>query len=342
MIARNGWAVILLGVVLLNMGAEVGEDEIAQFRQYDQLSIKELKNEGLARYLELRTIISDSDNLPPPGERVACCALKQIECEVSIPSRIEDLTRVHCVSLVSRSLAMAFARNWEEYYILLSRIVWVRGFVGTTVCTDPLWDWAPNNEWLLTEVTGDLGVPVITVPVGRLPVSKEGQPPIEAKVIPRQEILNCQDKIKSGDVVFIVAFKQNFPYPTKDDSYPAPSKGRVYHVYHQAIAVLDQNNEIALVSCWRDQVRGYPLQDIADPGISGRSFIVGFKIYRMGSRSYKHAIAQIERFNKRHPRKKPYPQPDSLSVDQLYSSANQNTKDLWFGYPTNDYLEQAK
>jgi len=111
------WIVILLGVSLLIMGAAPSEEEMAPFRQLDAKPVAELKNEGLAQLLELRHRFYAATTRPSADTVVAQCALKQIGCEVAIPSRIEDLTKVHCVSIVSRSLAMALARNYQEYYI---------------------------------------------------------------------------------------------------------------------------------------------------------------------------------------------------------------------------------
>ena len=170
------WIVILLGASLLIMGAAPSEEQLAQFRQLDAKPVAELKNVGLAQYLAARTIIQKATTRPSAGDMIAQCALKQARCDVAIPSRTEDLTKVHCVSIVSRSLAMALARNYQEYYIILSRIVWHYGRIGDTACTDPLWDWVPNNDWLLKEMTDKLGVATTSVPVCRLPGPRDKTP----------------------------------------------------------------------------------------------------------------------------------------------------------------------
>ena len=122
--------VILVGFSFLSMAAGPTEGQLAQFRQLDGKPLAELKNESLAQYLAARTVNQKATIRPSAGDMIAQCAMKQAKCEVAIPSRTDDIMKVHCVSIVSRSIAMALARNYESNFILLSRIVFKKGMSG--------------------------------------------------------------------------------------------------------------------------------------------------------------------------------------------------------------------
>jgi len=336
------WVVIILGVLLLNMGAVLTEEQLALFHQLDSKSVAELGNKGLAQYLSLRTVVHDATTRPSAGEMIAHCALKQMQCQVAIPSRTEDLTKVHCVSIVSRSLAMALARDWDEYYILLSRIVYKQGMIDRPVCTDPIVDWVPNNAWALVDLTAPkyLAVEPVEVPVLKMAsLQQDNLETIPVKMIALQDMMQCVDVIHPGDIVFILAFRHFQPYVSESNPVPVSTRDKVYHVYHQAIAARDENNEVVLVSNWRGEVKGFPLKDLTDPAVSKRNFIVGFKIFRVNTKVYEKAAERIAAYHKRYTcnkKIKVFPHPDPESVDLNFTD-NKDLRGLWFGLPVEEF-----
>jgi hypothetical protein len=71
-----------------------------------------------------------------------------------------SLEHSDCVVFVEQTYAMALSRSWEEFFWTLQRIRYKDGVVGVASrnhYTEV--DWNPNNRWLVTDISAELGGP---------------------------------------------------------------------------------------------------------------------------------------------------------------------------------------
>lgn len=69
-----------------------------------------------------------------------------------------SLEQSDCVVFAEHTYAMALSRSWEEFFWMLQRIRYKDGVIGVASRNHYTeLDWNPNNSWLATDVTEELG-----------------------------------------------------------------------------------------------------------------------------------------------------------------------------------------
>lgn len=104
--------------------------------------------------MKLRTTL-ETRKLP---EEVAYFGLRTVGSPANLRAPTDDLTTVNCVTVVNRSIAMAAARKWEKYYLLITLLQFKDGDlhpVSRNHFTET--QWVLNNAWLLRDLTTELG-----------------------------------------------------------------------------------------------------------------------------------------------------------------------------------------
>jgi len=69
-----------------------------------------------------------------------------------------DFSRADCVTFIEQMLAMALSSDYEQMFATLMRIRYKNGEIGFITRNHYTHaDWVPNNDWLLEDVTAELG-----------------------------------------------------------------------------------------------------------------------------------------------------------------------------------------
>lgn len=130
-----------------------------------------------------------------------------------------DLTKVDCVTFCEQTLALALSKTYQEAFQTLQRIRYKSGKISMqTRNHHTMTDWVPNNAWLLTDVTRQVGG-TWALPLTRVIshqnlfkqqnfVGIKGVEPdrkVTIAYIPKAKLRQIAAKLQTGDVgVFII------------------------------------------------------------------------------------------------------------------------------------------
>ncbi len=162
--------------------------------------------------------------------------LGEFPYEVTDDQPLFDLTKSDCVVYIEHTYAMALSGSWEEFFWMLQRIRYKDGVIGVASrnhYTET--DWNPNNTWLLTDITAQLGGPrtqhyPLKVDRARflknryqltrdIPVEE-----VKESYIPKEMVAEIESQLQEGDTVNIVS-----------------GRGTGRWVSHMGMVVVDQN-----------------------------------------------------------------------------------------------------
>lgn len=136
--------------------------------------------------------------------------------------KLYDTTNCDRLTAITRSLAMAVTANWEEYFAALVRLTFKNGDLRWEAKNTWLVvDWPRNNNWILENVSSNLGVPseellyrYDTGPVisqlqrngvsGAEQVLGSGVQVCALTVVPRVHLRQAVSSLEDGDILFFV------------------------------------------------------------------------------------------------------------------------------------------
>lgn len=143
---------VLMLVVLLAMLPMAPPSWGQTLAQFQQMKLHEMTNVQLDAYLGLMSRVE-----APIGEKVVQFASQYVGADYGGAVAIaDDLSSVSTTTLGMRALAMAYARNWSEYYAWQTRIRY-RSFVPREAETAHWYpvDLAETASWALGNISGD-------------------------------------------------------------------------------------------------------------------------------------------------------------------------------------------
>lgn len=131
-----------------------------------------------------------------------------------------DFSRADCVTFVEQTLALALSSNYEQMFANLLRLRYNNAEINFTTRNHYTHaDWAPNNSWLLADVTAEVGgslcesmTKVIDRPAffRKLGVEESELKNVQApqqmtiKYVPTASLAQIKNKLQSGDLVSLV------------------------------------------------------------------------------------------------------------------------------------------
>ena len=119
-----------------------------------------------------------------------------------------DLAQGDCVTFTERCIALGCTDSWEAAVRVQNRLRYKDGNGGAkNLNREPILDWIPNNAWLFDDVTGQLGVKTV-----EFQAVFEGRE-IKAAYMPREELSQAGEALKTGDIVIIVGDTKTEPDP---------------------------------------------------------------------------------------------------------------------------------
>jgi len=131
-----------------------------------------------------------------------------------------DLTRSDCVVFAEHTYAMALSASWEEFFWVLQRLRYRDGVIGVATrnhYTEA--DWNIANRWLVTDVTGALGVP--THPyhqridrqaflLKQFKIQRDiAIQPFDDVYIAKQDVAAIEAQLQDGDLVNVISARGN-------------------------------------------------------------------------------------------------------------------------------------
>jgi hypothetical protein len=190
------------------------------------------------------------------------------------PRPLFALDRGDARSFVEQSLAMALSPDFPSFWLLLQRLRYRDGAISTANRNHNLVaDWAPNNRWLLEDITPQLAEGMAWIPLHQivrrhamllerydLDVAVPDEKFIDA-FIPRVYLSKVLPELRSGDVVLVITGndRQQFceemglifskpehdqrPADQRNPSATAPPvPGHWYNVTHDAYATVSPSS----------------------------------------------------------------------------------------------------
>ena len=271
--------------------------EQAAVTRAEQAGTKNWSAQDLADYLPLKR---QQDADVPLGERIAHAAMLQKETSFKLGSGLYDYRTADCLTLVLRSVGQAVAKDWNEFYVSTQALRCPVTNLGPIKHSPFVEDMLESD--LLQKVTLDLGVPVASYQANlryaaELRGLKIGQydpktgendnelgrqkaeaianaldncPPdkkVAIDYVPKEHVAEAASKIKSGDVITLIWWKQD---PKK------ASWGKWLEIPHVGIAV----KENGTFSILHADHRGVIQEAAADYFTFYRHRSVGFGVYR--------------------------------------------------------------
>lgn len=131
-----------------------------------------------------------------------------------------DFARTDCMTFCEHTLALAISNSYPEMYANLQKIRYKKGEISYTARNHfTIADWLPNNNWLLKDVTAQVGAgytkkmqKTIDRPTfyKRNGASKEAiakaakKEFFEVDYIPTEHLLKIKERLKGGEIVSIV------------------------------------------------------------------------------------------------------------------------------------------
>jgi len=287
-----------------NTAAEPSETEAAsasttapalnatQLQRLSDLEAKPLhkfSNVELGEYLPLRQAgPAFKDKTPKPADEMVRMARKAIGQPYRLNSVRGDYAESDCVTFVNRAIALSLARDWVSYYKLYERLLHKDGVIdfrnrnfGTMA------DWLPNNEWILKDITNDLG-PTESKPSEPFtyyvrPKLFEDVPGREGKMrtnflgtdyksgikearnkvyIPREKLKDVLKDLKSGDVFLVIRDIPQNPGCDHLGLIVVDDKG-VVNILHSAHPIVAQESLMEALSRW-PWVKGFMFLRLRD------------------------------------------------------------------------------
>lgn len=172
------------------------------------------------------------------------------------PQPVYNLQKSDCVVFVEHSLAMAMSKDFPSFLRVLQRIRYHNGEIGVRTrnhYTET--DWNVNNQWLVHEITNDLGgadIKQYKQVVDRKAFFKERykidvdvpkQPDTES-YIPYAKIPEIKSQLRTGDIV-------NFVKGTSDSSA---------WVHHVGFVAVMPNGDVHIIHSSEPRVREEPIE----------------------------------------------------------------------------------
>ncbi len=210
--------------------------------------------------------------------------LGELPFETHDPLPLYDLGHGDCVVFSEHIYAMALGRDWPTFFALLQRIRYDGGRIGVATrnhYTEA--DWNRNNDWLVEDVTAELGgdaVVPFTQRVDRARFLKNRYEidrdipveTIEEHFIPFDEIDRVRPHLRDGDFVNIVT-----------------GRNGGYWVSHVGLVGLGRDGEIHFIHSTRPEAREEPIdtyierrtRNIEAMDAEGRARFYGFKFLRL-------------------------------------------------------------
>lgn len=141
--------------------------------------------------------------LPEPAQDIASFALMTIDQPYQRRAYSLDLGEADCVTFTERCIALACTDDWKSANLLQDRLR--RSRESGALNREPILDWIPANQWLLDEVTAQLGVPVSEFTV----VFEDRSLP--TSYIEKVQLSNAHERLRTGDVLLLIADQPNPP-----------------------------------------------------------------------------------------------------------------------------------
>lgn len=149
------------------------------------------------------------------GQNYDIYLLGEYPFEIKDKQPLFNLKQSDCVVFSEHMYAMALSHDWKEFFAMLQRIRYKNGEIGMLTrnhYTEA--DWVKNNDWLITEITNEIGggdVKKVTSEIDRAKFFKKhgiGQnipkEKIEWTYIPGDSVYKVLPYLKTGDFVNIV------------------------------------------------------------------------------------------------------------------------------------------
>ncbi|MEQ9453881.1 MAG: DUF1460 domain-containing protein [Phycisphaeraceae bacterium] len=196
-----------------------------------------------------------------------------------------SLRKSDCVVYAEHTLAMGLGWDWESFFGFLQRIRYKDGQIGVATrnhFTES--DWAPNNSWLYTEVTRELGgdrVVEFSQRVNRSASLRrtfgvETEIPIESRVdayLPYEEAGVALEGLRTGDLALIVRGKGVENLWVGHVTMVIRNEDGTIHLIHSAQPVVREESIQQLI---RNEVGRIPTKQA-----EGKGWFHGFKFLRL-------------------------------------------------------------
>jgi hypothetical protein len=241
------------------LGQTMSPLQQSRLAQLEVKRLHEFSNVELAEYLPLRSLRFGAQDQKQSMRLVAEKALQQ-------PYRFNatrfDLAEADCVVFCERAIALSLSHDWQTYYRLLQRISHKDGVVSALERNSfPLADWIPNNAWLLTDITAQVGPtqeftysinrrkfyedmhfgetqdnPVAlakrTAKATKVAAAVENEAHVD-RYIPKDRLSEVAASLQTGDICFLIR-------------EPSPAQRQV-HCDHMGMIVKEDNGELSLL-----------------------------------------------------------------------------------------------
>lgn len=200
------------------------------------------------------------------------------------PEPVYCLGKSDCVVFLEQTLAMSLTDSWEKFLTMLQRIRYENGQIGVLTrnhFTEA--DWNRNNDWLVEEITEEIGGQYIvrwSQKVDRAKFFKDRYKldvlipiqTIEESFIPYEHVDSIKPLLKNGDVVNFVSGKQDG-----------------YWVGHVGLVAVGADGKVNLIHSAAPQVREESIEhyiarataDAAEREAANKPRFRGFKFLRV-------------------------------------------------------------
>lgn len=273
----------MLGVALLT-GCQTTSIEQRPTYQLSpsQLSARLAHFQAFEPELGKRVVAIARTNLGQPYE---IYLLGEAPFENIDPQPVYNLQKSDCVVFVEHTLAMAMSNDFPSFLRMLQRIRYHNGEIGVRTrnhYTET--DWNVNNQWLVHEITDEIGAPGIKhykQVIDRRAFFKERykidvdvppQPDTQS-YIPFENIAQVKSKLRTGDIV-------NFVKGTSDSSA---------WVHHLGLVAVMPDGEVHLIHSTAPRVKEETIETFianntrnnAKNDAEGKPRHRGFKFFRL-------------------------------------------------------------
>jgi hypothetical protein len=229
------------------------------------------------------------------GQPYAIYLLGEMPFETYDPQPIYCLTKSDCVVFAEHTYAMSLTGSWPEFMKLLQRIRYRDGQIGVATrnhYTEA--DWVKSNQWLVTEITGEIAGDKAVPFEERIDRKKflKGRYDLDVNIpvevhrdsyLPYTEIDLAEGKLQDGDFVNVV---RGVVKPGKSPAEAA--KGSVF-VGHVGFVAHGPDGTLRMIHSTPPQVREEPIAEYiarstakaAELDAEGKPRLVGFKFLRL-------------------------------------------------------------
>ncbi len=291
------WIAVLATLLTSVAALAITPAEQAAVARAEEAGMKNWLAQDVADYLPLKR---QQDADVPLGERIAQTAMLQKETSFKLGSGLYDYRTADCLTLILRSVGQAVAQDWNEFYVSTQALrcpVTNLGPIKHSPFVEDILD-----SGLLEKVTLDLSVPVASYQanlryaaelrglkigqynaetgendneLGRqkaeaIANALENCPPdkkVTIDYVPKEHVAEAASKIKSGDIVTLISWRQN---PKR------ASWGKWLEIPHVGIAVKEKDT----FSIIHADHRGVIKETASDYFTFYHHRSVGFGVYR--------------------------------------------------------------